>query len=82
MSNAPHIEKRKDYTGRILFVVAGMLSTYDEAEATALTITGLLAIECPLTREIAAAGIPFSGFPQSREAAPNGRGTLKKFAWE
>lgn len=82
MENTVLIERRKDYAGRILYIVAGMLSTYDESEAASLAATGIHEIVCPLVRELASSGVPFMPLPRPGQTAPNGRGTRKKFDWE
>jgi hypothetical protein len=82
MNTAPQIERRKDYRGRALFVVAGTISTYDRTEADTLNQTGILELACPLARTVASYGEPLAPMPSPLPVAPNGRGVLSKFDWE
>jgi len=61
--NAAHIERRKDHIGRIMYVVAGMVTTYCPIEAVSL-VNGddADALFCSLTATAAATFTPASPY--------------------
>lgn len=81
MSNATDIEQRTDHMGRTLYVVGGMISTYDAVEADNLASTGIMDFSCPLTRELARVSLPLVPVLKADDA-PNGRGDAERFPWE
>lgn len=81
MSNATAIEQRTDHAGRTLYVVGGIISTYNAVEADSLASTGIMEFSCPLMRELAAMSLPFVPVVIA-DIAPNGHGDLEKFPWE
>lgn len=48
------IERRKDHVGRMMYIIAGMVTTYDAAEAVALTDEMVDFLLCPLSVKAAA----------------------------
>lgn len=49
------IERRKDHIGRMMYVIAGMVTTYSAQEAAALTDELVDVLLCPMSATTAAA---------------------------